>query len=113
VCGGEQGETNDVEHGAADHQPPIAVFHHHGACDGLQKSPREVLDRDRQREVRHRDRKLARQLRREQAEALADAEAQGQHQRGAEQDRGDGAQRPQIRHGLGVLRVACWRLRRA
>jgi hypothetical protein len=74
------------------------VLHHHGAGHRLQQTPGQILDGDRQREVRHRDGEVAGELRGEQAEALPQTETQRQHQRRSEQDRIDRPERPQICH---------------
>ena len=69
-----------------------AVAHRHGAGERLQESPGEVLHGERQRELRHRNPDVVRQRLHEDAEALPQAHAEGEHQRGADQD---GKRRPQ------------------
>jgi hypothetical protein len=64
----------------------------------LQKSPGEVLYRQRQSELRHRDADVAGQRLHEDAKTLPQAHAQGEHQRGADQDGKRGPQDLQQDH---------------
>ena len=52
VRGRHQGKADDVEQRAHDHDRPKTVAHRHRAGDRLQKSPGEILHRERQREMR-------------------------------------------------------------
>jgi len=79
-------EAGEIEHGAADHDAPKADAHRQCAGDRLQEAPCKILHRDRQREVRDRDRDVARERLHEQAKALPQPHAEAQHDGGARQE---------------------------
>ena len=82
-----QCEACDVQQSAHDHHRTKAVTRRERAGERLQKSPRKILHGDRQREIRDGNCDVAGQRLHEDAEALAQAHAQAQHQRSADQDR--------------------------
>jgi hypothetical protein len=95
---GQQREADDIEQRADHHDRAKAVAHGHGAGERLQESPGEVLHRQRQREIRHRDLDVLRQRLQENAEALPQAHAQRQHDGGADQNGQCGTQDLQQGH---------------
>jgi hypothetical protein len=65
-----QHKPRDVEQRAHHHNRAKAVSHGHGAGERLQEAPGEVLHRQRQRELRHRDTDVVRKRLQEDAERL-------------------------------------------
>src|SRR5690606_10007988 len=62
-----------------------------GACaeERLRRAPDDLLDRDREAEARHRPAEIGRDRVEEEPEALADAHADGEDQRAAEEEEGE------------------------
>jgi ABC-type oligopeptide transport system ATPase subunit len=85
-AGGEDGgdETEDVEHRAGDADGADAEAVGIGADEGLRRAPDEVLDRDREGEIRDGDAEIARHRHHEETEARAHAHADAKHDRGAD-----------------------------
>ncbi len=98
VRGRHQGEAHDVHQRTHDHDRAEAVAHRQRTGQRLQEAPGEVLHGQRQGEVRHRDADVVRQRLQEDAQALAQAHAERQHQRGADQDGQCGSQDLQEGH---------------
>jgi hypothetical protein len=82
---------------AAHHHRPRAVAIRIGADERLRHAPDDVLQREREGEVRDAEAQIARHRDHEEAEALAHAHGEAQHHRGAEKDRH--LLRPRRRHG--------------
>jgi hypothetical protein len=81
LCRRSQPDAKD-EQGAANHRDPARpVFVGEYAGDRLAHAPGDLLDGDRQREVRDRDPEFLGGRRLEEAEILTDAHGEGHHQR--------------------------------
>ncbi len=97
--GGQRQQAGEIKHGPRQEDRPEAQPHDQRAGDRLQQAPGEVLDRDGQREVGDAERQVARDRLKKQTERLANAHAERQHDRGADQDRHDRTKRAPIIHG--------------
>ncbi len=81
-----QREAQDVKHRADHHDGAKAVAHRHCAGQRLQESPGQVLHRDREGEIGDGYPDIMGQRLQEDAEALAQAHAQAEHQGSANQN---------------------------
>ena len=87
ACPGHPEQTCNVDHDPQQDDRYRAVTVGERAEDRLADSPDEALDRDGQREGLARDADVEAHRREEEAEAAADAVADGEHQRRAEDER--------------------------
>ena len=90
--GRQQHHAQDIEQRTCNHERAIADPNGQCACEGLQKAPHQVLHGDGKRELRNRYPHVFCESGHENAQALTQSQAHGEHQRCADQDRQDRAQ---------------------
>jgi hypothetical protein len=95
-----QHQPRDIKQRAHHHDAAKAVSHRERAGERLQKAPGEVLYRNREGEIRYRDPDVTGQRLQEDAERLAQAHAEAEHQRGADQNRQRGTKHTQQGHAV-------------